>query len=324
VVSGRPVVPVSLTGTYKAYRASLIRQLLKASGVKKMGENAMQREVSLALRRLQLRGEPMRATVSTKFLVMIDEETIKAMPEGLKKSEQAKWLAGAVRSADEIEKLNLSAWRERVDVPGISAKAGKAMPMLGNVLAGLFQWAAYQKVSQDLAGAMSHEKQEHQDRLRSAVIAMGATVADSIARATGHLVDSTLVKGRAVRFLKVVKRGTLGASNLLGIVAAGIGAFWDIRNAIDAAEQKSYGLSATLWVSAAAGGGAAFLIAAGSVLWAIVATLVFIGAGVIATFLQDDKIDKWLKRCYWGALDEKDRYQNSEVEMNDLSIAAGS
>jgi len=173
VVSGRTVAPVSLTGSYKAYRASLIRQLLKTSGVKKIGENAMQREVSLALRRLQLRGEPMKATVSSTFLVMIDEEMIKAMPEGLKKSEQAKWLAGAIRSADQIDKLNLSAWRERIDIPGLNAKAVKAAPLIGNVVAGLFQWAAYQKVSQDLAGSMSHEKREIQDRLASAVLAIG-------------------------------------------------------------------------------------------------------------------------------------------------------
>jgi len=303
---------------------SLIRQLLKASGVKKMGENAMQREVSLALRRLQLRGEPMRAMVSTKFLVMIDEETIKAMPEGLKKSEQAKWLAGAVRSADEIEKLNLSAWRERVDVPGISAKAGKAMPMLGNVLAGLFQWAAHQKVSQDLAGAMSHEKQENQDRLRSAVIAMGATVADSIARATGYLADSTLLKGRAVSVLRVAKSVPNAASKAMGIVAAGIGAYWDLRNSVAAAEQKNYGLSTALFISAVSGLAAAVFAARNAVMRVVIATLVFIGAGVIATFLEEDKIGKWLKRCYWGAMDRKDRYQNLEVEMSDLSIATGS
>lgn len=324
VVSGRPVVSVSLTGTYKAYRASLIRQLLKTSGVKKMSENAMQREVSLALRRLQIRGEPMKANVSSTLLVMIDEETIRGMPKGLKKSEQAKWLAGAVRSADELDRLNLSAWRERIDMEDLTAKAGRAVPMLGNVVAGLFQWAAYQNVSRALAGSMSHEQQEHQYRLRSAVIAMGATVADSISRATGHLADRTLMKGRAVALLRNAESGFRVASKALGIVAAGINAFWDLKNAVDAYQQKDYALSGVLWMSVFAGVGAAALIAAGSVLWAIVATLVFIGAGVIATFLQDDKINKWLKRCYWGALAEGDRYPNAEVEMNDLSIATGS
>jgi hypothetical protein len=323
MVSGRPVVPVSLTGSYKAYRASLIRQLLKTSGVKKIGENAMQREVSLALRRLEIRGEPMKATVSSNFLVMIDEETIKAMPDGLRKSEQAKWLAGAVRSADEMDKLNLSAWRERIDIPGLSAKAVKAVPLIGNVVAGLFQWAAYQKVSQDLAASMSHERRELHDRLASAALAMGATVADSIARAAAHLAESTLMKGRATSLLKLVKAGMGYASKVLGIVAAGIGAYWDVKNATNAYQQKNLALSAAKGLSAFFGGVSAVLIAVGSVIGAIVTTLVFIGAGVIATFLEDDRIDKWLKRCYWGVLDAKDRYQTAETEMSDLKIATG-
>ncbi|WP_260433537.1 hypothetical protein [Burkholderia sp. Bp8998] len=160
VVSGRPVAPVELTGSYKAYRASLIRQLLKSSGIKKIGENAIQREVPLALCRLQIRGEPTNTVVSSKFLVMIDDESIKGMPKGLSKTEQAKWLANSVRLAEEIERLNLSAWRERINV--------------------------------------------------------------------------------------------------------------------------SQG-----------------------------------------TFLQDDKIDKWLKRCYWGVFEAKDRYPNPDAEMSDLAIAIG-
>jgi hypothetical protein len=323
VASGRPVVPVQLTGSYKAYRASLIGQLLRTSGVKKMSRNAIQREVSLALRRLQIRGEPMNATVSSKFLVMIDEETIKGMPKGLTKNEQAKWLAGSIRSADEIENLNLSAWREQIDVPGMAARAGKAIPFVGNLLAGLFQWAAYQKVSRDLAGSMKDERLENQYRLGSAVIAMGATVADTISKAAGAMAETTLFKGRAV-FLEATELGLRIVSNVLGIVAAGINAFWDGKNAIEAFHQKNFALTAALGVSAMSGAVAAGLIVAGSVGWAIVVTVIFIGSDIIATFLQVNNIEKWLKRCYWGSLDAKDRYQNAEVEMSELSVATGS
>jgi len=34
-------------------------------------------------------------------------------------------------------------------------------------------------------------------------------------------------------------------------------------------------------------------------------------------------VDKWIKRCYWGVLDEKERYQSAEVEMKDLTTAIG-
>ncbi|KWF37627.1 T6SS effector BTH_I2691 family protein [Burkholderia pseudomultivorans] len=322
VVSGRAVVPVELTGSYKAYRASLIRQLLKASGVKKISENAMQREVSLALRRLQIRGEPMNAVVSTKFLVMIDEESIKGMPKGLNKAEQAKWLASSVRSAEEIERLNLSAWQERVNVSQKMATAGKALPFIGNMLAGLFQWAAYQKVSKDLAGSMKDDRLETQFRLGSAVIALGSTVADSIARAASSLAETTLLKGRAA-VLEVVGHVFGSVSKLLGILAAGVNAFWDGKNAFEAYQHKNFALAGVLAISAISGATAAILVATGYVLWSIVAIFTFIGSGIIAIFLQDDNIDKWLKRCYWGFLGKKQRYQNWEEELSDLAIATG-
>ncbi len=66
------------------------------------------------------------------------------------------------------------------------------------------------------------------------------------------------------------------------------------------------------------------LFAAGFVIPAIIATLIFIGAGIVATFLGDDNVDKWLKRCYWGVLDANDRYRNVEMEIKELSIATGS
>ncbi|HEY4311290.1 MAG TPA: hypothetical protein VGN12_17710, partial [Pirellulales bacterium] len=323
VASGRPVVPVRLTGSYKAYRASLIGQLLKTSGVKKMSRNAIQREVSLALRRLQILGEPMNATVSSKFLVMIDEETIKGMPKGLTKNEQAKWLAGSIRSADEIENLNLSAWRERIDVPGMAARAGKAIPFVGNLLAGLFQLAAYRKVSRDLAGSMKDEKIENQYRLGSAAIAIGATIADIISQAAGAMAETTLFMGRAV-FLKIVEQIMDATAKRAGVISAGMNSFWDGKNSIEAFREKNFALGTDLGVSAISGAVAAGLIAAGSGDWAIVATFVLIGSGIVAPFLHDNNIDKWLKRCYWGILDAKDCYQNAEIEMSELSVATKS
>nr|WP_254224058.1 T6SS effector BTH_I2691 family protein [Burkholderia multivorans] len=322
VVSGRAVVPVELTGSYKAYRASLIRQLLKTSRIKKIGENAMRREVSLALRRLQIRGEPMNTVVSTKFLVMIDEESIRGMPKGLNKAEQARWLASSIRSAEEIEKLNLSAWQERVNVSQKMAAVGKALPFIGNMLAGLFQWAAYQKVSKDLAGSMKDDRLESQFRLGSAVIALGSTVADSIARAVSSLAETTLLKGRAA-VLEVVGHVFGSVSKLLGILAAGVNAFWDGKNALEAYRQKNFPLSGVLTISAFSGVASAFMIVSGSVFWSIVAIFIFIGSGVISIFFQDDKIDKWLRRCHWGFLGKKQRYQSWEEELSDLAVVTG-
>ncbi|MCI3970042.1 MULTISPECIES: hypothetical protein [Burkholderia] len=177
-------------------------------------------------------------------------------------------------------------------------------------------------MSKDLAGSMKGDMLESQYRLGSAVIALGSTVADSIARAAGGLAETTLQRGRAV-LLEVTGRLFGIASKALGILAAGISAFWDGKNAVEAIQQRNYPLAVALGVSALSGFAAAALLAAGSVVGAIFAIIAFIGSGVVATFLQDDKIDKWLKRCYWGVLEAKDRYQNVDAEMSDLAVATG-
>ncbi|MFM0140864.1 hypothetical protein, partial [Caballeronia grimmiae] len=60
-----------------------------------MSENALQTEVTRALRALAIRGEPMNKTVSVKVVVMIDREGLKAMPKGMDRSEQLKWMAAS-------------------------------------------------------------------------------------------------------------------------------------------------------------------------------------------------------------------------------------
>ncbi|KVS16880.1 hypothetical protein WK33_00150 [Burkholderia multivorans] len=165
------------------------------------------------------------------------------------------------------------------------------MPFIGNMLAGLFQWAAYQKVSKNLAGSMKDDRLESQFRLGSAVIALGSTVADSIARAASSLAETTLLKGRAA-VLEVVGHVFGSVSKLLGILAAGVNAFWDGKNAFEAYQYKNFALAGVLVISAISGATAAILVATGYVIWSIVAILTFIGSGIVAIFFRDDNIDK--------------------------------
>jgi hypothetical protein len=58
-----------------------------------------------------------------------------------------------------------------------------------------------------------------------------------------------------------------------------------------------------------------------SIEWFFLTFSIFVGTGIATPFLQDDRIDKWLKHCYWGILDESERYRNLETEMTELSIA---
>ncbi|WP_253634320.1 hypothetical protein [Burkholderia multivorans] len=170
---------------------------------------------------------------------------------------------------------------------------------------------------------MKDDRLETQFRLGSAVIALGSTVADSIARAASNLAETTLLKGRAA-VLEVVGSMFRSASKVLGIVAAGINSYWDGKNAIDAYKEKNFALSAALGASAFFGFTTAVLIAFGAVVWVIMSALAFIAAGVVATFLQEDKIERWLKRCYWGTPGKGYRYSDAESEMSKFSIVMGS
>lgn len=69
------------------------------------------------------------------------------------------------------------------------------------------------------------------------------------------------------------------ASKALGIFAAGINAFWDGKNAVEAIQQRNYPLAVALGVSALSGFATAALLAAGSVVGAIFAIIVSLDQG---------------------------------------------
>jgi len=323
VASGHPVMPVEMSGRYGDFRTQLIRQLMSASGATKLSGNAMQREVSLALRRLQILGEPMNANVSSKFLVLIDEKMIKNIPEGLPKEELPKWLARSITTPKDMERLDLQA------LARVGATAGKTLPIVGNAIAALFQIAAYNQVSKDLADSLSVDLSENKWRLFSGKLALGATAADTLSKAADALAETTLLSGRAAT-LKFAASILEVSGKFVGFVGAAIGAVWDAHNTFKAIHQKNYPLVVTLGVSAASGAATSALLMADGLFftatpvgWVIAAISIFIAAGIVTPFLQDNNIDEWLKRCYWGMLGKKERYQNADVEMRDLITVMG-
>jgi hypothetical protein len=321
MVSGRPVMPVELSGRYEDFRAALIRQLMTASGATKLSGNAMKREVSLALRRLKILGEPMKTQVSSKFLALVDEKRISSIPAGLSNDQVPRWLAGAIVAPEAMEKLDLRTFAE------MGKTAGEALPLVGNVMAVLFQVYACNKVSNDLADSMAEDKSENRWRLHGAMLALGATAADTLSHIFGALAESTLVAGRAV-YLKMAKKALDIVGRGFGLLGAGINAIWDAKGAIDAATQDNYPLALVLALSSASGFILTSLLALDGILsisisieWFFLTFSIFVGTGIATPFLQDDRIDKWLKHCYWGILDESERYRNLETEMTELSIA---
>ncbi|ACC76026.1 T6SS effector BTH_I2691 family protein [Paraburkholderia phymatum] len=327
MASQRPVVPVELTGAYRTFRGSLIRQLIKASGIKGLGENAMQREVAQALRRLGIHGEPMSSVVPVRLMVMIDGETLKGMPKGLSKAEQAKWVASSLRTAEDIEALNLSAWRERinVDIPtsagNAAAKAAKAFPVIGNLIAGYVQVATARSIFQSAKTTTGLAGVENWSRLLGSASLISSTAADSVKRMMEALAHSKLVAGRAAYLEEFAARLAPWAKGF-GIAGALIGAVWDGIEAYQAFEKGDENLFRAYFFSALAGVGIAAAIYFGSILLAIAAAVLYLFAQYRIAALGDDKLDTWLQRCIWGT-DTANRYSSSGIEMTEFGSAAG-
>ncbi|MFM0139540.1 T6SS effector BTH_I2691 family protein, partial [Caballeronia grimmiae] len=327
MLTQRPVVEVELTGSYKTFRASLIRQLTEASGIRGLSENGMQREVTQALRRLTIHGEPMSKTVSAKTLVLIDEDTIKGMPRGLSKSAQAKWVATSLRTAEEIDALNLSRWRNRIniDIPAgtgkAAARAAKAFPIIGNLVAGFAQIATATSVLGTLQACSGIAALENGCRFLGAAVLLASTVADSAARVALALKETPLGMGRAATLEFVEHWGVLGG-RWLGIGGAVMGVIWDGYEAYDAYARGDGDLAFAFAVSVVAGVGIAFAIAFTSVWLAIAAAVMYMFAQFRIASLGDDKIDMWLKKSIWGR-DKINRFGNMELELKELQSVTG-
>ncbi|GJH25387.1 T6SS effector BTH_I2691 family protein [Caballeronia novacaledonica] len=328
-VTQRPVVPVQLTGSFKTMRASVMRQLLKASGLKNMNENALQREVTLALRRLAIRGQPMNQPVSVQMMIMIDRDTLKRMPRDLNKAQQAQWVAASVRTVEEIEALNVAA-RERLimDVPAAAgaAKVGtgiaKAVPIVGNLVAAYVQLAGIAITEQALGTATGLAEVENKSRVAGAMSLLASTFSDSVDRGMQALGITELQAGRSV-FLRFVARWAPFGAKVFGVAGATIGAVCDLREMF-LALKGNRGLAAAYGLSVIGGLMVATALALSTISLPIllVGALAYLIAQVVIAKLGDDKLDTWLKRCVWGK-DESNRFSNFQQEMKELPSLSG-
>jgi hypothetical protein len=53
----------------------------------------------------------------------------------------------------------------------------------------------------------------------------------------------------------------------------------------------------------------------------IVPVIVGIAIALLIEFLKTNELQEWMERCLFGALDEGDRYQEFEVEMEQFEVA---
>ena len=326
MVAQRPIIRVEFKESSKKMRANVIRQLLLVAKPTRLRDdnNALNKAVKEALKDLEMRGEKMEGYTKAKFMVVIDEETVKSMPKGMKLWEQADWLAkNALRLQQDIDNLNLAAWRERIDMGRVASRVAPALPYVGNLIAGIIQCAAITKMLDD----KDTPAMEKLIRNLGTTVLISGTIASifdwrekykSSRQATsgGTVMSETI--GAAKKFGKYER-----FANGSGIVGAVIGAACDFYEMGKSFYEGRIALGLAYMASAVVGVISGFLFLM-TLLEAIIVLVVALLISLVIKYLTPDKLKEWLQRCVWRNIYNGERpYPSLESEMMALHEATG-
>jgi hypothetical protein len=215
----------------------------------------------------------------------------------------------------------LSDWHQTIDVEAIAGKVGKRLPLVGNIISGIFQGIACYQVHADMAKQSKPVEPKNIARLLGTVSGFCGTLCEITLRMIGKTVETTAKAARAAgKFSEYALRlGLRVGAKYLGMAAAGVGAFLDASDSWDAFKQGNVALGVTLAVSAIAGFGLVAAMWAASGIGIIVATVIILVATVVSMLLPN-AIDTWLQKCCWGTAPDKNR-NTAEKEMKALEEA---
>lgn len=308
-------VVVEVTGSKKAFRTTLIRQL-RHMGTQVPNERQMERAVAAELRRLERAGVPLRSTGTRRFLLMVDPEQVRAMPAGLNAPARAQWLAASIRTPAQLDELNLSNWQAKVRNPTVSALRG-SVPYVAGLIGAVIQYNMFQKLSEDERQAMSHERTEATVRVWAGVGALGGTITELVGQGLGKIASIT---PRFARGLGFVSLAATWAGKAAGVGGALVMAGCDVARMVEARQEKQYGLMVAYGASAALGVVAAVALLLGATGVGLVLVGLLIVVTVLIEYFKDNKVQDWLERCVWGH-GPAARYSSAEEEMTQLRTA---
>lgn len=323
VLAGKPYTVVDVVGGKKRFREMLVKQLIQLSG-QPLNENKMQKAVADEIRRLKIAGVDLEGRSSKRFLVFLDEAYIKGMPPNLNANEKVRYVAGSLNTIEKMEALNMAHWRGKLGQPS-AARIQGSYPYLVGLLGALFQYQAMNKLGEDEKKAMSHEKVEGRYRMYAGMAAFWGTVADLVGQGVERSAHFIPKAAKGLQFLgrSILSRG----GRFLGIVGAGVVAYWDAKAGIKSFQEGRYGMVVLYGSSVVLGLSAAIVLTvfaasawAGPVALVLVALL--IAVSVLIEYFKDNKIQEWLKRCHWGVQNGNvEKYKSLADEMKELEKA---
>ena len=308
------VAIVEVEGGKKAFRAALIREVLRQHG-SQVNMRQMEQAVADELRRLEVRGEQLEGTDKKRWFMLVDRDAAANVSSDLRAGDRARALAQTTMTVEEYEARELSRWRTAINT---DVRVG--------VVGCLFQTLAVYKLWSDLESAMPHERSDASWKFVVGIASAGGSVADVLGVALKSRQAAGMRLGMGVG-LETTGSLLVRWGGRIGVVTGVIMAVFDLKSAKDQFVIEKNGLMGGLYMAS----GILSLVVIGAfalsatVVGLIAAVLLIIVAILIEKF-KGNKIDEWLKRCLWGKLQGQsgtDYYYGVQQEMNSLRVALG-
>ncbi|WP_454691361.1 T6SS effector BTH_I2691 family protein [Achromobacter aloeverae] len=315
VISKSPVQIVEVVGSKKKFRAALIRETLRQHGGK-VDQRKMEQAVADELRRLEVAGENVDGSDKKRWFRVVDSQAAAAVPKTGSDVDRAAALAQASMSIEQYEARELSRWRTVINTD----------VRIGTVSC-VFQGVAMWKLWKDMQAGMDHEKGDASWKFVVGIASTGGSMAEVLGNA---MAGRSALGMRLGSGLAVETSGKLLAEfgGRVGIVTGLIMAFFDLKSAKDQFTTERNGLMGGLYVASAALSIAVlWAFAAAATVVGIVLTVALVLVTILLAIFQDNKIQEWLKRCYWGKFQGRsgtDYYYTLQMEMANLNTALGS
>lgn len=312
--SRQPIVQVEIEGGRKAFRALLVREMLRLHG-EPLRPHQIQRAVAAELRRLQIHGVKLEGSDKKRWLLMVDPAEVKAMPANLGAQARAQWLARTIRTPEQVEQLNLH--RFRLQVSRASGVVRSGVPFAFGIVGVAANAVALDSLLDEEREAMRHGKAEAKRRVYAQGAQLIGATAGMVELALERISTAGVTVGRlagpAARVFGLIGR-------FFGIGGSAVMAAWDGWRADQERREGNFAGMAAYGVSAGLGAAATVLLAIGWTGWGLIVVVAMIAWAFIMPLLVDNRLQDWLERCLWGRLAGQ-RYGDLNAEMEQLKVA---
>ncbi|MEN1943493.1 T6SS effector BTH_I2691 family protein [Luteimonas sp. MJ293] len=320
----QPFVMVTVSGRGASFWAMLVAEMVKLTG-EPVSNSAMRQAILRQLRRMTARGVPMDGLMENRWLLMIDPDQVRDMPETLKGPGQmqarAAWLAANVKTPKQVQRLRLSAWQSRMRPAAGRAVSGVSVAGLG-ALGLMTQHLALSSLQGQLMRAMEHQRADVKRRL----LMQWMQVTGAYTAAVGRGME--LVGNTRLRLAKSLRLRSIGQvarvfGKFLGIFGAVVMAGLDTHRGFIEASQGNRWRSAGYFAVGFMGVMAVAALWFGATGVGLIVVVVLIAASLLLDYFKPDNMQLWLERCYeWGRLVEQ-RYRDERTEKRELDLALG-